>query len=74
MVAKNRPWVDAVFLTEQKFLLQFLTAINKVDIPTANPEKIKEELAQMDILVEDWGGKYQSQEISAKQGLNIESY
>lgn len=46
-------------------------AINKVDIPTANPEKIKEELAKMNILVEDWGGKYQSQEISAKSGLNI---
>ncbi len=46
-------------------------AINKVDIPTANPEKIKEELAKMNILVEDWGGKYQSQEISAKSGMNI---
>ncbi len=47
-------------------------AINKVDKPTANPEKIKEELANMNILVEDWGGKYQSQEISAKNGINIE--
>ncbi|MBP6870814.1 MAG: translation initiation factor IF-2 [Bacteroidales bacterium] len=46
-------------------------AINKVDKPTANPEKIKEQLAKMNILVEDWGGKYQSQEISAKQGLNV---
>ncbi len=46
-------------------------AINKIDKPTANPEKIKESLAQMNILVEDWGGKYQSQEISAKTGLNI---
>jgi len=47
-------------------------AINKVDKPTANPEKIKEQLSQMNILVEDWGGKYQSQEISAKVGLNID--
>ncbi|MHC1703737.1 MAG: translation initiation factor IF-2 [Tenuifilaceae bacterium] len=47
-------------------------AINKVDKPNANPEKIKEELANMNYLVEDWGGKYQSQEISAKQGTNIE--
>ena len=47
-------------------------AINKVDKPTANPEKIKEELSKMNFLVEDWGGKYQSQEISAKNGLNIE--
>ena len=48
-------------------------AINKVDRPTANPEKIKEELAQLNILVEDWGGKYQSQDISAKSGLNVAS-
>lgn len=47
-------------------------AINKVDKPTSNPEKIKEELANMNYLVEDWGGKYQSQEISAKAGLNID--
>jgi translation initiation factor IF-2 len=47
-------------------------AINKVDKPTANPDKIKEELSKLNILVEDWGGKYQSQEISAKQGLNID--
>lgn len=47
-------------------------AINKVDKPTANTEKIKEELANMNYLVEDWGGKYQSQEISAKNGLNID--
>ena len=46
-------------------------AINKVDKPTANPEKIKEALAAMNYLVEDWGGKYQSQEVSAKTGLNI---
>ncbi len=47
-------------------------AINKIDKPTANPEKIKEELANMNLLVEDWGGKYQSQEISAKNGINID--
>ena len=47
-------------------------AINKIDKPTANPDKIKEELANMNILVEDWGGKYQSQEISAKQGIGVE--
>ncbi|MEI6696652.1 MAG: translation initiation factor IF-2 [Bacteroidota bacterium] len=47
-------------------------AINKIDKDNANPEKIKEGLAQMNILVEDWGGKYQSQEISAKKGINVE--
>ncbi|HOF20491.1 MAG TPA: translation initiation factor IF-2 [Bacteroidales bacterium] len=47
-------------------------AINKIDKPTANPDKIKEALANMNYLVEDWGGKYQSQEISAKSGLNVE--
>ena len=47
-------------------------AINKIDKPGANPDKIKEQLSQMNILVEDWGGKYQSQEISAKNGQNIE--
>ena len=47
-------------------------AINKVDKDGANPEKIKEQLSGMNILVESWGGKYQSQEISAKQGMNID--
>ena len=47
-------------------------AINKIDKPSANPDKIKEALAAMNYLVEDWGGKYQSQEISAKSGLNID--
>lgn len=47
-------------------------AINKVDKDGANPEKIKEQLAAMNILVESWGGKYQSQEISARKGLNID--
>lgn len=47
-------------------------AINKIDKGNANPEKIKEELSKRNILVEDWGGKYQSQEISAKKGLNVD--
>ena len=47
-------------------------AINKVDKPSANPEKIKEALAGMNYLVEDWGGKYQSQDISAKQGIGMD--
>ena len=46
-------------------------AINKVDKPNANPEKIKEELANMNYLVEEWGGKYQSQDISAKKGTGV---
>ena len=47
-------------------------AINKIDKPAANPDKIKEELAAMNFLVEEWGGKYQSQDISAKKGLGVE--
>jgi len=47
-------------------------AINKIDKPGANPEKIKERLAEMNYLVEDWGGKYQSQDISAKNGIGIQ--
>ena len=47
-------------------------AINKIDKPGANPDKIKEQLSNMNILVEEWGGKYQSQEISAKHGKNID--
>jgi translation initiation factor IF-2 len=47
-------------------------AINKIDKPTANADKIREELAGMNFLVEEWGGKYQSQEISAKSGINID--
>jgi translation initiation factor IF-2 len=46
-------------------------AINKIDRPTADPEKIKGELAEMNLLVEDWGGKYQSQDISAKEGSGV---
>ncbi len=47
-------------------------AINKIDKPAANPDKIKEELAQMNYLLEEWGGKYQSQDISAKKGVGVE--
>jgi translation initiation factor IF-2 len=47
-------------------------AINKIDKPAANPERIREELAQMNILVEDWGGKYQCQEVSAKTGQGVD--
>jgi translation initiation factor IF-2 len=48
-------------------------ALNKIDRDGANPEKIKEQLSAMNLLVEDWGGKYQSQEISAKTGLNVDA-
>ncbi|MCF8219812.1 MAG: translation initiation factor IF-2 [Bacteroidales bacterium] len=47
-------------------------AINKIDKPGANPEKVKEDLANMNLLVEEWGGKYQSQDISAKNGVNVD--
>ena len=47
-------------------------AINKIDKDGANPQKIYEQLAGMNLLVEEWGGKYQSQELSAKQGLNVD--
>ena len=47
-------------------------AINKIDKPGANPDKIREQLANMNILVEEWGGKYQCQEISAKKGINVD--
>ena len=47
-------------------------AINKIDKPGANPDKIREQLANMNLLVEEWGGKYQCQEISAKKGINVD--
>ncbi|MBR2419846.1 MAG: translation initiation factor IF-2 [Rikenellaceae bacterium] len=47
-------------------------AINKIDKPAANPDHIKEQLANMNYLVEDWGGKYQCQEVSAKKGMNLD--
>ncbi|UOQ98245.1 translation initiation factor IF-2 [Hymenobacter sp. 5317J-9] len=49
-----------------------IIALNKIDKPAANPEKIREELSQINILVEEWGGKYQSQEVSAKSGIGID--
>ncbi|MEJ8803267.1 translation initiation factor IF-2 [Pontibacter sp. H249] len=49
-----------------------IIALNKIDKPAANPDKVREELAQMNVLVEEWGGKYQSQEVSAKTGIGIE--
>jgi len=49
-----------------------IIAINKIDKPAANAEKIREELSQINILVEEWGGKYQSQEVSAKSGIGVE--
>jgi translation initiation factor IF-2 len=52
--------------------LPMIFAINKIDKEGANPSKIYEQLSQMNILVEDWGGKYQSQEISAKKGQNVD--
>lgn len=51
--------------------VQIIFAINKIDLPAANPEKIKERLAGMNFLVEDWGGKYQSHDISAKKGIGV---
>lgn len=52
--------------------VQMIFAINKIDKPGANPDKIREALSVMNILVEEWGGKYQAQEVSAKQGKNID--
>ena len=49
-----------------------IIALNKIDKQSANPEKIREELSQINVLVEEWGGKYQSQEVSAKSGIGIE--
>lgn len=50
-----------------------IIALNKIDKPAANPDKIKEELSQLNILVEDWGGKYQCEHISAKTGVGVEN-
>ncbi|MCH8905283.1 MAG: translation initiation factor IF-2, partial [Bacteroidetes bacterium] len=52
--------------------VNMIFALNKIDKPGANPEKVKETLSGMNILLEDWGGKYQSQEISAKENINID--
>lgn len=66
------PQTKEAIVHAQAANLPMIFAINKVDKESANPEKIKEQLSAMNILVEDWGGKYQSQEISAKKGLNID--
>ena len=55
----------------KKAKLPFIVAINKIDKPEANPEKVKKELAENDVLIESWGGKVPSVEISAKQGTNV---
>ncbi len=55
----------------KKAEMPFIVAINKIDTPGSNPEKIKKELAEQDVLVESWGGKIPSVEISAKQGTNV---
>lgn len=52
--------------------IPMIFALNKIDKPDANPDRIREQLAAMNILVEDWGGKFQSQEISAKNGTNLD--
>ena len=52
--------------------VQMVFAINKIDKPNANPDHIKEQLSQMNYLVESWGGKYQDQEVSAKKGMNLD--
>ncbi|MCX7953848.1 MAG: translation initiation factor IF-2 [Bacteroidales bacterium] len=52
--------------------VRMIFAINKIDKPEANPDRVKEQLAQMNILVEEWGGNYQCQEISAKLGTNVD--
>ena len=70
MPSCRRPLKRSTMLRLPVYLSYF--AINKVDKPHANPEKIKEELANMNYLVEDWGGKYQSQDISAKKGMGVE--
>ena len=57
---------------DKTYTYTFNFAINKVDKPNANPDKIKEELAAMNFLVEEWGGKYQSQDISAKKGTGVQ--
>ena len=56
----------------EAFNVPMVFAINKIDKPGANPDKIREDLANMNLLVEDWGGKYQCQEISAKKGIGVD--
>src|SRR5690606_3881055 len=65
------PQTKEAIAHEQAAGVPIIFAINKVDKPTANPDKIKERLASMNLLVEEWGGKIQSQDISAKQGIGM---
>ena len=53
-------------------MIKIIFAINKIYKPGANPDNVRKQLSELNILVEEWGGKYQSQEISAKQGTNID--
>ncbi|MCO5231981.1 MAG: translation initiation factor IF-2 [Chitinophagales bacterium] len=66
------PQTKEAFSHAQAAEVPMIIAINKIDKPTANPENIKKQLAEMNILVEDWGGKYQCQEISAKKGVGVD--
>ena len=66
------PQTNEAISHAQAASVPMIFAINKIDKDGANPQKIYEQLAQMNILVEEWGGKFQSQEISAKKGLNID--
>jgi translation initiation factor IF-2 len=65
------PQTKEAIIHAQAANVPMIFAINKIDKEGANPQKIYEQLSQMNILVEEWGGKYQSQEISAKKGLNV---
>lgn len=65
------PQTEEAISHAQAAEVPMIFAINKIDKPDANPEKVKEQLAQKNLLVEDWGGKLQSQDISAKTGLNV---
>ena len=65
------PTTKEAFAHAQAANVPMVFAINKIDKPGANPDKIREDLANMNLLVEDWGGKYQCQEISAKKGIGV---
>ena len=59
-------------VTHRQQVFPIVFAINKIDKAGADPDRIKNELSQMNLLVEEWGGKYQSQDISAKHGQNVD--
>ncbi len=73
--AVDGPMPQTRFVTQKAFAkgLKPIVVVNKIDKPGANPDKIREGLSQLNILVEEWGGKIQCQEISAKKGLNIDA-